>query len=293
MVGQTARTRLSRRVGSVLVAMGVALSFAAATPPAFAGSAESRSNGAAASPRSADRQPLALNGGWQGFSFTEVATVGAVLRLSAPGEAWLRVTDYLCAGYEFLVLDNGVPLGNTSTPTASSCDSYTSSLARAETGAAWSSGGWLLAPGWHTITIIVTKSPFGSGGAAVRADAPAIATARLTGAAEVPGPGDPDGGGVASTLVLRREGGICHSVLVDRIGNVVGGHIHEGSARVAGPIVVDLGLPTGFRRSFAGCVPVERALLRAIAYAPWNYYVNVHTVAYPAGAIRGQLVPPR
>ena len=37
------------------------------------------------------------------------------------------------------------------------------------------------------------------------------------------------------------------------------------------------------------CVDVDPELLRSIARKQANYYVNVHTEAFPAGAIRGQL----
>ena len=75
-----------------------------------------------------------------------------------------------------------------------------------------------------------------------------------------------------------------------RIDPVVAGHIHAGRPAVSGPVFVDLELTPG-GTSYSRCLPVEQEAIDAIAFAPWNYYGNVHTEAFPDGAIRGQLVP--
>ncbi len=68
-----------------------------------------------------------------------------------------------------------------------------------------------------------------------------------------------------------------------------GAHIHAGDASIAGPVVVALDPPDETGVS-AGCVTdVERALVKAIRKHPADYYVNVHTSDFPAGAVRGQL----
>jgi hypothetical protein len=44
--------------------------------------------------------------------------------------------------------------------------------------------------------------------------------------------------------------------------------------------------------SFAGqSKPIDGTLASLINAQPWNYYVNVHTTAFPGGEVRGQLAP--
>jgi CHRD domain-containing protein len=122
---------------------------------------------------------------------------------------------------------------------------------------------------------------------------PALRLARLTGEKEVPGPGDPNGRGVAAVIVHPAEGRLCFTLGVARIDlPAIGAHVHAGRATEVGPVVVALTPPDATGTS-AGCVDgVDRALLRAIKHRPHRYYVNVHTTAFPDGAVRGQLRRP-
>jgi hypothetical protein len=114
-------------------------------------------------------------------------------------------------------------------------------------------------------------------------------TTSLSGAAEVPGPGDPTGSGSASITINRGIGEVCWSISVsDLTSPAVAAHIHVGSVTVAGPIVVTLSPPDATGTS-SDCTPVDRALAKAIAKNPAAYYVNVHTTDFPGGAVRGQL----
>jgi CHRD domain len=114
----------------------------------------------------------------------------------------------------------------------------------------------------------------------------------LTGAAEVPGPGDPDATGQADLTLNPGQQEVCLEISWANIdGEVFAGHIHAGTATVAGPVVVTL-----FTGSFAstdsvsGCVAADRALIKDILQNPTNYYVNVHSRPnFPGGAVRGQL----
>jgi CHRD domain len=113
--------------------------------------------------------------------------------------------------------------------------------------------------------------------------------ASLTGAAEVPGPGDPDGRGLAVIRVDRETGQICYVLTARRIEPATAAHIHIGSPEVAGPVVQGLASPTD--GVAVDCVD-NPALADAIAADPGNYYVNVHNTPFPAGAIRGTLTRP-
>jgi hypothetical protein len=109
----------------------------------------------------------------------------------------------------------------------------------------------------------------------------------LTGAAERPGPGDADGIGAAVITIDTDADRICWLLAAKRIQlPAIAAHIHIGSPDVAGPVVVGLTPPNAFGISF-GCT--VNAAADAIAANPSDYYVNVHTTAFPAGAIRGQL----
>ena len=118
-------------------------------------------------------------------------------------------------------------------------------------------------------------------------------TATLTGEAEV-GPGDLDGSGSALVRLNSGQEQVCFDVDVEDIGAPTRIHIHEAPAGVNGPVVVtffdlvvnpDAEVPADLR----GCVSADRDLVKEIRKTPSDYYVNVHTAEFPAGALRGQL----
>ncbi len=124
---------------------------------------------------------------------------------------------------------------------------------------------------------------------AERAERATRLNATLTGSAEVPGPGDPDGAGTATVNldVSKRE--VCYEVAVQKIDRPVGMHIHEGERGKSGGIVVPLTTPTASETTTTGCMNVDADLIGRMAATPGNFYVNVHTGTYPQGAVRGQL----
>ena len=109
--------------------------------------------------------------------------------------------------------------------------------------------------------------------------------ANLTGAQEVPGPGDPNGLGHAMVKVYKAK--VCYELEVKRIKPATAAHIHRGGPNVAGPIVVELKPPTD--GSSEGCKAISKQLSKKLREHPSHYYVNVHNRPYPDGALRGQL----
>jgi hypothetical protein len=118
---------------------------------------------------------------------------------------------------------------------------------------------------------------------------------KLSGANEVPTPGDPDGVGAAAvtfdiTNAADPVAGaqVCWDLAYSGIAPPNLAHIHRGAAGVAnGPIVVDFGAPGA--TSHTGCQAILPALATEIMTSPANFYVNVHNAGFPNGAMRGQL----
>ncbi len=131
-------------------------------------------------------------------------------------------------------------------------------------------------------------------------------SAYLTGAAEVDqdgdDAGDPDAKGSA-TFLQADANTICYGFTVKSTDAPTVVHIHRGAAGQNGPPVITFanvpknqaGAPSGNPGASAGCKvltdPAEQAALRRIRKNPANYYVNVHTAAFPNGALRGQMAP--
>jgi len=109
-------------------------------------------------------------------------------------------------------------------------------------------------------------------------------SAQLTGAAEVPGPGDADGNGFA---VVTIEGTtLRYTVWTQNIAPATAAHIHIGGPGVAGAVVV----PLDHNTLFSGTTTITAELASQINANPSGYYVNVHNGEFANGAVRGQLV---
>jgi hypothetical protein len=135
-----------------------------------------------------------------------------------------------------------------------------------------------------TIASGSARNTVGSGAAAQAVQRPFLAS--LSGAAEVPGPGDPDGTGAAAVTIDPTTGEICADLRVANVAPITAAHIHRGGPGVAGPVVVPLNAPNP---TSATCVMAAPALATEIATTPAGFYVNVHNAEFPGGAVRGQL----
>ena len=104
---------------------------------------------------------------------------------------------------------------------------------------------------------------------------------------------DTDGSGTAKLRLDRAKKKVCFTIRVRRIDDVVAAHIHKGGPGVDGSIVVDLITAPESGTKFTGCTKnVARSKIKAILRHPRRYYVNVHTMDFPGGAVRGQLHKP-
>ncbi len=123
---------------------------------------------------------------------------------------------------------------------------------------------------------------------------PLYFSSTLSGGNEVAAPGDPDGS--AKSLVEIEGNRVTFAFTWKRMAAPTMGHIHVGAAGVNGGVKVNLfgsALPQTATGT-AGVVAVnDAALVAAIKAHPRDFYLNLHTAEFPAGAVRGQLNPAR
>jgi len=117
--------------------------------------------------------------------------------------------------------------------------------------------------------------------------------ANLSGSNEMPA-ADPSASGTTKLRLDRAKRKVCFTIRVHNVEDVVSAHIHKGGKSVAsGSIVVTLLHGPAAGSKFTGCeTGVGRGLIRAILRHPRRYYVNVHSVDFPGGEVRGQLHKP-
>lgn len=105
------------------------------------------------------------------------------------------------------------------------------------------------------------------------------------------GAGDPDGRGGFTAVIADDQ--VCFGLTVDDVDAPAAAHVHRGRPSQNGPIVVTLTAPSSGDPGASGaCVSPDggnTAVLGEILRHPNHFYVNVHTAAFPDGAVRGQL----
>lgn len=103
--------------------------------------------------------------------------------------------------------------------------------------------------------------------------------------------GDPDGSAAAAITLDRSNRRLCVVMLVQLIDKPTAAALRLGVAGVNGPVVVDLTLPdAGNPGSSATCIKgFDPAVGLHIRTRPGDFYLDVGTAPFPAGAIRGQI----
>lgn len=115
---------------------------------------------------------------------------------------------------------------------------------------------------------------------------PKTYTAALAADQETPAPGPSGGTGTATITVDLGAKTLCYYVTWSKeVGTPNGGHLHKGAMGTNGPVVAGFDLPAKPK----DCVTADRHVLGDIMADPAGHYVNLHTEAYPGGAVRGQL----
>ena len=137
-------------------------------------------------------------------------------------------------------------------------------------------------------TKIIMAAVLGAAGATPGAAQRADLAVTLTPLQVVAGPADPDATGTAEVLVQPNQGRLCWDLYVRYTDPIVGVHIHRAAAGLVGPPVVALTTPAADGHS-QGCTAVDETLARQISTQAHEFYVNIHTAAFPDGAVRGQL----
>jgi hypothetical protein len=108
---------------------------------------------------------------------------------------------------------------------------------------------------------------------------------------------NPEDRGIALLRIDQTTGELCYDILVQGIGEPTEPQEGLGSAhihRATGEIAVDLDADfaqVGAADVFvaSNCVQVDATTLEKILADPSAFYVNIHTVEFPGGAIEGTL----
>jgi len=109
--------------------------------------------------------------------------------------------------------------------------------------------------------------------------------ATLSGASEVPANASTFTG--TATLTFNTNTKVFTVTVNHNVTTPTNGHIHQGAAGVAGPVIFPFASP------WTSPIVYTSGALDATQEGILNsngYYVNIHTAAFPGGEIRGQLI---
>jgi CHRD domain len=131
-----------------------------------------------------------------------------------------------------------------------------------------------------------STTPASSGATSAKATVqPRTYRVKLAGANEVP-KGAPNGSGTAVISIRASSNELCWKFTnLKNVTAPTAAHVHKGSAGTPGPIVV----PFDSKYKPSGCMPTAATTLSQIEAGPKGFYVNIHNLKYPGGAVRAQL----
>lgn len=142
-----------------------------------------------------------------------------------------------------------------------------------------------------------TVGPAGDGSETTTSVAPSSTTTtvpegstvlRLTPDAVVPPAGDADGSGTAVITLVPERAEVCYTLTTAGIDLPTGAHLHRGVVGEVGDEVLGLTAPPQ-DGTITSCAAGDSILLEELASTPERFYIDIHTGASPAGALRGQL----
>jgi len=112
----------------------------------------------------------------------------------------------------------------------------------------------------------------------------------LSGAALIPGPGDPDGTGTADVSVDLTNNQLCYTLVVQNITLPADmAAVHSGATGESGDVVIALDVAPDASGNASSCVSADAAVLSGISQNPAGFYIAIHNSEFPDGAVRGQI----
>ncbi|MDQ4093562.1 MAG: CHRD domain-containing protein [Actinomycetota bacterium] len=139
---------------------------------------------------------------------------------------------------------------------------------------------------------------FASSAVVLAGPAPALAqqggqfTVALSGQGSVNG-GDRDGQGSARLDLDPQRGTACYEITWNKLdGAVTAFHLHAGRRGSEGPHWIDFfngQSLNGDQGKTSNCVRSTRENIEAVINDPSAYYLQLHSTAFPDGAVRGQV----
>ena len=100
---------------------------------------------------------------------------------------------------------------------------------------------------------------------------------------------DPDHRGMA--ILTLTPTAIHYEIHAPGLGKVTATHVHHAEPGFNGPMLWELNSGFEGESAVGDTTEIPHGVIALMETYPREFYVKLHSVAYPGGAIRGQLVP--